>query len=131
MARLRHFSDLSMTFDEHPATGDLVRLHDDAAIIQSVKNLIFTNYYERPFQPWVGSGITGTFFENVSSLTKYTLQKSVYLLIKQYEPRVKVELKDIIVNDDIDNNALSVTIYMKVVNIEKDISAEISLKRLR
>ena len=127
----REFKDFSMNFDFHPSTKDLVRLYDDKAIIQSVKNLIFTNYYERPFQPWIGSGVTGVLFENVSSLTSFSLQMMIFNILKQHEPRVTVDLKDIIVVDAIDNNAIGVEINIHINKLKKDVVAELSLDRIR
>ena len=46
----RKFKDIDLNFTRHPITNDIGTLEDANAIKRSVRNLIFTNYYERPFQ---------------------------------------------------------------------------------
>ena len=38
------------------------------AVVNSIKNLILTNYYERPFQPEIGSNVRRLLFENVDAI---------------------------------------------------------------
>ena len=53
----RIYSDLDLDFTRNPVTSDVVKLTDVEAVKRSVKNLIQTNHYERPFHPEIGSDV--------------------------------------------------------------------------
>ena len=44
------YSDLDLTFSRIPGKNDVALSYDDQAVIRSVRNLLLTNFYERPFQ---------------------------------------------------------------------------------
>ena len=50
----RGWSDLDLDFTAHPVTKDIVRKTNVEAVKRSVRNLIRTNMYERPFHPEIG-----------------------------------------------------------------------------
>ena len=56
------YADLDMNFTPHPITGDLTIKKDTDAIKQSIKNIMLTNYYERPFKPALGGGFRELLF---------------------------------------------------------------------
>lgn len=56
------YSDLNLSFKPHPITGDITRKTDVDAVKQSIKNLISTNHYERPFKPSLGANLRGKLF---------------------------------------------------------------------
>ena len=58
------YSDLNLNFTKNPATNDVARLTDVEAVRRSVRNLILTNEFERPFHPEIGSSIRGLLFES-------------------------------------------------------------------
>jgi len=46
MAKIQHlYSDLDLTFNRTPVTGDVAMRFDDQAVIASVRNLLSTNFY--------------------------------------------------------------------------------------
>ena len=47
----RIYKDISLSFEKNNATKDVIVKKDVEAVKQSVKNLIMTNHYERPFHP--------------------------------------------------------------------------------
>jgi phage baseplate assembly protein W len=69
------YSDLDLTFNRQPGKGDLALRYDEQAVISSVRNLLLTNFYERPFQPEIGSNINGLLFENISPITAVLLKQ--------------------------------------------------------
>lgn len=125
----RIFSDLDLNFTKHPVTKDVARKTGDKAIIASLKNLIYTNFYERPFNPRLGSNIRGMLFEPLDPLTGATLQKEIKILIQNYEPRVSI--RDIQVIADFDNNAYQVTLTFFTVNSTAPLRTVLFLNRLR
>ena len=48
------YSDLDLDFTAHAVTKDILRKYDDEAVKRSVRNLITTMHYERPFHPEKG-----------------------------------------------------------------------------
>src|SRR5210317_4693 len=73
----RLFKDISLSFTKHPVTGDIAKLSDVDAIKRSVRNLINTNHYERPFHPKIGSDIRDALFEPVSAVVANLLARHV------------------------------------------------------
>ena len=50
----RIYKDLDLDFGRNRCTNDVNRLTDVEAVKRSVRNLINTNHYERPFHPEIG-----------------------------------------------------------------------------
>jgi phage baseplate assembly protein W len=125
----RTFSDLDLNFTKHPITKDVARKTGNNAIIGALKNLVYTNFYERPFNPKFGSNVRGMLFEPLDPLTGSILQKEIKILIENYEPRVS--LRDIQVVADYDRNSYQVTITFFTVNSTQPLSTVLFLNRLR
>lgn len=83
-----YYSDIDMVFNIHPVKEDLVISTNEAAIIRAVKNLVFTNHYERLFQSEIGSNVNKMLFELISPTTANILQREIYDVIRIFEPRV-------------------------------------------
>ena len=130
MARLtRTFSDLDFNFIANPATGDVTRKFDDNAIKQSVKNLILTANYEKPFHPEIGSQVNSLLFEPFSPMIQAMMTEAIKNTINNYEPRVN--LLNVVVGANPDNHSLNVSIIFKIVNTETPISVDLVLERTR
>ena len=130
MARnTRTFSDLDFNFTAHPVTGDVSRKFDENAIKSSVKNLVMTANYERPFHSEIGSPIRGLLFEPFSPLMVASLRKAIVDVIVNFEPRV--EIIDIEVYDQTDFNAVGLTLVFKIVNTTRPITLDLVLERTR
>src|SRR5271169_6771471 len=104
----RHYTDLDLNFTEHPIKKDVNILTDDDAVIQSVENLIFTNHYDFPFHPELGSSITNLLFENMTPLTESNIQLAIQEVLTNFEPRVTIQ--SIVVSAQPDANAYNVTL---------------------
>lgn len=130
MARnTRTFSDLDFNFTAHPVTGDIVRKFDEEAIKQSVKNLVMTQNYERPFHSEIGSQIRGLLFEPATPMLKILLKRAITDTIINFEPRVN--LLDVIVKLLPDTNDVYVSIEFSIVNTIRPITVNLALKRTR
>jgi phage baseplate assembly protein W len=130
MARnTRIFSDLDLNFTPHPVTGDLVRKYDENAIKQSIKNLIMTRHYERPFHSELGSPIRELLFDLMTPVTALMVRRAIIDLISNFEPRVKLLGVEVIPSEE--NNSLYVSITFKMVNTEAPLSLEFLLERTR
>ena len=111
----RKFSDIDLDFTRNQVTSDVVSVEDVVAVKRSVKNLLQTGFYERPFQPELGCGIRELLFENFTPMTKVFLQKKIEEVLNNYEPRIN--LNSVRVDDDQDNNRLVVDIYFYVIGV--------------
>lgn len=130
MARnTRIFSDIDLNFTVHPVTKDISRRYDENAVKASIKNLVLTANYERPFHSEIGSQLRALLFEPASPLTENAIRKSIYDLINNFEPRA--ELTDVIVFFRPDNNSVHVTIEFKIINTERPITLDLVLERTR
>ena len=49
----RIYKDLNLDFQQNTATKDIQKITDVESVKRSVRNLINTNHYEKPFRPQV------------------------------------------------------------------------------
>ena len=82
------FSDIDFTFTKKPVTGDIALSYDNQAVIRSVRNLVLTNHYERPFNPELGSSVSALLFEPCTSLSAKNVEKEIQNVLSNYEPRI-------------------------------------------
>lgn len=130
MARnTRTFSDLDLNFTAHPVTGDINIRYDADAIKASVKNLVLTQNYERPFHSEIGSPINGLLFDLATPLLTITLQRTITDLINNHEPRVF--LNEVVINVSPDNNSVYISIYFTILNTLNPITLDLILERTR
>lgn len=125
----RTFSDVDLNFIAHPSTGDIAKKYDEAAIKQSIKNLVLTANYERPFHPEIGSQVRKLLFDPASPLTKNMLDAEISNVIQNFEPRVVLISAES--NFDLDNNNVIVNIIFRIINTTRPISIDIILQRTR
>ena len=110
------YADLDLDFVPNPSTGDVNILSGTGAIKRAVRNLILTNFYERKFQSTIGSEATSILFDNATPLTAVFLKNAIAAVIKDFEPRV--QLTDIVIENDNDNNGYNVTLQYIILNEE-------------
>ncbi len=129
VARDSLYSDLDLLLIPNPVTGDINPIKDTEAIRKSVKNLILTNFYERPFQPEIGCGVRSLLFEPADPITISDLEDAAKEVLDNFEPRVRVI--NISAIDDPDNNAYTMTIEFQIVSTEQVAEVTTILERLR
>lgn len=129
VARQPDFSDLDLDFIAHPTTGDIVKKTGVEALKRSVRNLILTNFYDRPFRSYIGSNAQKLLFENANPLTSNFLKDAINEVLTNYEPRIAV--REIRVNFDIDNNGYNATIAFSIVNNNLPVVINLFLERIR
>ena len=125
----RSFRDLDLDFTRNAVTNDVNVVEDVIAVKRSLRNLIQTNFYERPFQPELGCGIRELLFENFTPMTKVFLERKIEEVLVNYEPRIN--LQNVAVDDDQDKNRLVVDIYFYVVGVPGPQTVQTFLQRLR
>jgi phage baseplate assembly protein W len=125
----REYRDLDLNFNIHPIRKDINLLKGEMAVINSLKNLILTSHYERPFQPDIGSNVRKMLFENLDIVTATALEREIEQVIKNYEPRVKLE--SVSVAPNFDDNAFAVSMLFNIINRTEPVSVTFQLERLR
>lgn len=125
----RTFADLDLNFIANPVSGDISMKFDENAIKQSVKNLVMTNHYEKPFHPEIGSQVNSLLFEPFSPMLQSMLERSIINTIANFEPRVN--LIDVSVSLNPDNNSIYCQIIFKIINTERPLTVDITLTRTR
>ena len=130
MARnTRTFSDFDFNFTKHPATLDVAMKYDEEAIKASVRNLVLTQNYERPFHSEIGSQIRGLLFEPATPMLNVMLKRAITDTITNFEPRVKLEEVQVILSPD--DHYVNVSIYFRIINTTRPIQVDLILTRTR
>jgi phage baseplate assembly protein W len=129
VSRKHDYSDLDLDFIAHPTTGDVVRKFGPDAIKRSVRNIILTNFYDKPFRPGIGSNVQKLLFENANPIVENLLIDAIENVIENYEPRVRL-LETRVVFDN-DNNGFNVSLYYVILNREEPAVVNIFLERIR
>jgi len=125
----RDFVDLNLDFARNVVTNDIVKIDGVDAVKRSVRNLIQTNFYERPFHPEIGCGVRELLFENFTPVTGIFIQRKVEEVITNYEPRARIS--SVTVNEQPDRNGIDVTVYFYVMNMPNPVSVTTVLQRIR
>jgi phage baseplate assembly protein W len=129
ISRQPDYSDLDLDFKINPITGDINKKKGADAIKRSIRNLIFTNYYERPFKMEIGSGVPRLLFDNVDVITASSIKDAIEILINTYERRV--QLLDVSVYADTDNNGFNVQMSYVILNTETPATFNLFLEKIR
>lgn len=127
-SRSKIFRDLDMSFTAKP-NGEIYVKKDAAAVKQAVRNLILTNHFEKPFEPFYGADIRALLFELAYDDIDEEIEQNIIYSIEKYEPRAQI--LNIDVKSLPDQNSLSVTIEFKVVNSDEVITFSTVVSRLR
>lgn len=125
------FSDLDLNFKRNPLTGDITRKIDEEAVKQSMKNLILTNFYERPFQSEVGSPVRGILFEQMTPMMGVLLKKSIEQVLLNFEPRVVVQGVDVFLGTEQSENEVQIKIYYYINGTVALRTFDLTLERTR
>jgi len=124
------YSDIDLFFSPEIGSKDISKVNDIVAVKRSVRNLILTNFYEKPFHPEIGSGVRDILFEPMTPITAYILTMKIEEVIDNFEPRAR--LVGVRATPNLDNNAYNVTIEFYVVNAPTElVNMEVLLERLR
>ena len=125
----RIYKDLDLDFGRNRITNDVNKLTDVEAVKRSVRNLINTNHYERPFHPELGSDVRSMLFEPMTPLTALNLQRKVAEVLNNFEPRI--DLQQVLASPDIDKNSYELKIMFYVIGSNQPVEVETFLERLR
>lgn len=109
----RAFKDVSLSFDRHPITNDILVLKNEDAIKRSIRNLIQTMPSERFFNPYLGSEVKTSLFEFVDFGTSSILEEQIKIAIDNYEPRV--ENAKVVVVPRANDNSFEINVSFTII----------------
>ena len=127
---VRQYTDLDLFFGKKSTSKDISKVTDVQAVKRSVRNLVLTNHYEKPFHPEIGSGVRDMLFEPMTPITAHILTKKIEDVIENFEPRARLISVRAIPN--LDRNEYECTIEFYVVNTPTElVDLTVFLERLR
>ena len=147
----RLYSDVDLAFAPKPGTlqedgtrkGDIYKKKDAEAVLQSIRNIVTTNYKEKPFNPQFGANVRAMLFETKESFSEPFVRDIIKSAIERYEPRAIVEsirffdddgfrirkgtisVMEWVVND------ITIKIEFRLDGTEELLTASINMNRLR
>ena len=123
----RWWTDIDINMTLHPQNKDITLKYDINAVKRSLKNLLLTNQYERPFKPSLGTNFSMMLFEMADVTNATVMEKNIKDMIQTYEPRALVN--DIFVN--VSGNSIDLTILFTILNSSEPQQLNIILERVR
>ena len=155
----RDYKDVDLSFTRKPGTafddgvirGDVYKKVDIRSVEQSMKNILLTNFYEKPFQPLFGANLRRLLFELDTTISEPEINRMVTSAIKKWEPRVEVldvemflpsserivpkGIRDVFFYSDINqqsaHHTLVITVYARILNTGVDIATSVNMNRIR
>jgi phage baseplate assembly protein W len=123
------YRDFLTNLNPHPDSKQLVTNDNEDAVVRSIKNLILTDKFERPFQPTIGCRIKSFLFENISPQVTSAIKTEIESTINDHEPRAK--LLEVVVTPIEERNMYVITVVFYTINIEEPITFKVVLERVR
>jgi phage baseplate assembly protein W len=126
----RNFKDISFLFNKHPTTHDVTSKLNEASIIQSLKNLLLTKNFERPFHPEIGCQIHSLLFEtNWDPILELIMRQTIIDVINKFEPRIFLTDVNIVPAPDL--NSITIDIFYRLINSDRPSRFTTLLQRVR
>ena len=110
------FKDVSMTFQKHPLTSDIIALKNENAIARSIRNIVFTIPGEKFFDESFGSNINRSLFDNIDELSALIIKDQITESIENFEPRV--DTVKVVTSPDFDNNSFDVVLTYEIIGAD-------------
>lgn len=120
------YSDFNVNFNVHPVKQDLTRLVNEDAVLRSIKNIVQTDHYERPFRPLFGANIKKYLFEQLTPITLQLIKSQIVSALANYEPRANI-IDVVVSSSSSDNNSVEITITFSTINNLRPVTATITL----
>ena len=124
----RWYTDIDLNITPHPSSGDLVLKQDKDAVKRSIRNIMLTNHYERPFKPNFGANLRSLLFELADDITKMEIRQQIVEALQNFEPRVAVD--NIYLTQD-RANRLHINLHYGVRGVKEPQELEVILQRVR
>lgn len=111
----RQYSDIDLTLSSRTSTdGDVFKKTDAASVKQSIKNLLLTNNFEKPYRPFYGGNLRSLLFELMTEDVGEEIIDNIKKAIQRYEPRAKV--LNVRVTATPDYNSVTASVEFRIIN---------------
>ena len=124
----RTHKDIDLTFTNRPS-GDIYKKTESAAVRQAIKNLLMTNYYEKPFEPFYGGNLNRFLFNLSEEFDEFEIEEAITIAVNNHEPRARV--LDVNVKLEPDRNSIKVEVVFQIIATTRTETVVVSLTRLR
>ncbi len=128
VSRNKVYSDIDLTF-EKKGNGDIFKKTDAAAVRQAVKNLLMTNFGEKPFEPLFGGNLNSFLFNLDTEIDELEVEENVAQAMAAFEPRAV--LRHVKASILPSQNSINVKVIFQIVNVAETQELNINLARLR
>ena len=126
--RTKLYKDIDLTF-ANKTSGEIFKKEDAAAVKQAVKNLMLTNYFEKPFQPLFGGNLRDMLFDLADDDAEEDIEERILNAIAIFEPRAQALNVTAVATPD--RNAIRVTVEFRIINTQETVTVSTVLARLR
>lgn len=123
------YSDFTSDFSLIPGRSDLSRRLNENAVRESIKNIVLTNRFEKPFQPTFGCSIRDMLFENATPTTINVAKSRILEALRSYESRA--EFIDVEISGNINTNYIEVSIIFRTINADAPSTLRLRVDRIR
>ncbi len=120
---------MDLNFNIHPIKKDVTKHLNEYAVINSVKNLVSLNFFEKPFRPEIGSGLRALLFENIDPIIAARIERAITEVISNYEPRVNIS--SITATPYPDESRYNVSMTFFIINNPNPVTIDFFLERIR
>ena len=127
-SRTKFSKDIDLSFAKRPS-GDVFKKEHAAAVKQAVKNILLTNFSEKPFLPRYGGNLNALLFALNTDFSEEEIKERIIQTIEIFEPRAIVLNVSTILNDD--SHEVKITVTFRAVNTNQTVVTELNLTRLR
>lgn len=129
VSKRKQYSDLDLSLKLHPDFHDIMPLIDIDAVTASVKNLILSNFNDRPFNPNLGSNLRGLLFEPADRFTIVSLKEYIKRVLEIYEPRI--DSIRIQIQDNSNSNRYDIVVGFRIITLAQSVDLSLYLQRIR
>jgi phage baseplate assembly protein W len=123
------YSDIDLTFNKDPISGDVPISYGAQSIVRSITGLLQTDFYERNFQPSIGSNIKKHLFEPIDAVSTSSLETEILNVINNFEPRVENVSVKVVGVPDLNSYMVEITFFL--VNETTPTTVNVVLERQR
>tara|TARA_B100001250_G_scaffold171112_1_gene147377 strand:+ start:823 stop:1248 length:426 start_codon:yes stop_codon:yes gene_type:complete len=122
------FTDLDIMFTAHPISGDITTKKDSDAVMRSVRNILLTNNYERPFKPNFGADLRSQLFNLQGLGARKRLKRKIVVALRALEPRItNIRVQFGKVRD----NSMDIGIFYTIIKSGRNQEQVVKVSRVR
>lgn len=122
------YIDFDSKFRGHPVKKDLFLVTDSQSVANSIKMIVMTNFYERPFNSQFGGNLSGLLFELADEDAAGTVKERIKFTLQKWEPRAQIEdIQSVTIGD----HELQVSVFFRLLNKTEVNRTDITLRVAR